>query len=70
MNNMNPWVIAAFVEYDQERIRQAMKQIRLEEEALLVGRAEEKTTRARVRSSRLLRWIAPTVVKSMFCVGK
>ena len=69
MNNMNPWVIAAFVEYDQERIRQAMKQIRLEE-ALLVGRAEEKTTRARVRSSRLLRWIAPTVVKSMFCVGK
>lgn len=69
MNNMNPWVIAAFVEYDQERIRQAMKQIRLEE-ALLVGRPEEKTTRARVRSSRLLMWIAPTVVKSMFCVGK
>ena len=69
MNNMNPWVIAAFVEYDQERIRQAMKQIRLEE-ALLVGRAEEKTTRARVRSSRLLMWIAPTVVKSMFCAGK
>jgi hypothetical protein len=70
MNNMNPWVIEALVEYDQERIRQAMKQIRLEEETLQASRTEEKTTKARVNRSRLLMWIAPTFVKSMFCTGK
>jgi hypothetical protein len=70
MNNMNPWVIAALVEYDQERIRQAMKQIRLEEEALQAGRTEEKTAKARLNRSRLLMWIAPWFVKSIFCAGK
>ena len=70
MNNMNPWVIAALVEYDQERIRKEMKQIRMEEEALQAGRPEEKTIKARVRSPRLLMWIVPLFVKGVFCPGK
>lgn len=70
MNNMNPWVIAALVEYDQERIRQVMKQIRLEEEALRARHTEEKTMKTRLNRSRLLMWIAPIFVKGMFCAGK
>jgi len=70
MNNMNPWVIAALVQYDQERIRQEVKQVRLEEEALQAGRTKERITSARFNPSRLLMWIAPTFVKSMLCAGK
>lgn len=70
MNNMNPWIVEALVEYEKERIRRDMKQIRLEEEAMQAGRAEEKTTDARLYRPRLLMRIVPTFVKSMFCVGR
>ena len=70
MNNMNPWIVEALVEYERDRIRRDMKQIRLEEEAMRAGRTEEKTTKARFNRSRLLMWIAPTFVKWIFCAGK
>lgn len=70
MNNMNPWIIAALVEYDRERIRRDMKQIRLEEEAIRAGRTEEKTTEARLYRPRLLVLIVTTFVKSMFSVSR
>jgi hypothetical protein len=63
MNNMNPWIIQALVEYDSERFRRNMEQIRLEEEAMQAGRTEEKTTKARVYRSRLLTLIVSTFVK-------
>lgn len=63
MNNMNPWVIAALVKYDQERIRETMKQIRLEEEAMQAGRAEEKITKARFDRLRLSMWIGGILVQ-------
>ena len=67
MNNiLHPWLIAALVEYDKERIRRDMKQIGLEEEALQAGYPEEKTTEARLYRPHLLVQIALTVVKSMF----
>ena len=59
----NPWIVAALVEYDRERIRHDIKQIRLEEEAMQAGRTEEKTTKARVYRSRLLTLIVSTFVK-------
>jgi hypothetical protein len=61
--NMNPWIIEALVEYERDRIRRDMKQIRLEQEAMLAGRTEEKTTEARFYRPRLL---VPTFVKRMF----
>jgi hypothetical protein len=63
MNNMNPWIIQALVEYDSERFRRNMEQIRLEEEAMQAGRTEEKTTKARAYRSRLLTLIVSTFVK-------
>ena len=51
--NMNPWLIQSLVEYERERIRQDMKQIRLEEEAIQAGCTEEQTTKARLYRPRL-----------------
>jgi len=52
--NMNPLIVERMAEYERDRIRQDMKQIRLEEEALRAGRKEEKITKARINLSRLL----------------
>lgn len=67
--NMNPWFLERMVEYERDRIRRDMKQIRLEEEAMRARRTEEKTTKARFNRPRLLMQIVPTFVKWMFCVG-
>jgi hypothetical protein len=40
--NMNPWITDALIEYERDRIRRDMKQIRLEEEAMRARRTEEK----------------------------
>ena len=61
--NMNPWIIEALVEYERDRIRRDMKQIRLEQEAMLAGRTEVKTTKARLYGPRLLMQIVSTLVK-------
>ena len=45
--NMNPWITERMAEYQRDRIRSDMKQIRLEEEAMHAGRTEEKITEAR-----------------------
>ena len=45
--NMNPWITERMAEYQRDRIRSDMKQIRLEEEAMQAGRTEEKITEAR-----------------------
>jgi hypothetical protein len=68
--NMNPWMIETHVEYERDRIRRDMKQIRLEKEAIQAGRTEEKTTTAHLYRPRLLMWIAPTFAKWIFCVGR
>ena len=68
--SMNPWIIEALVEYERDRIRRDMKQIRLEKEAIQTGRTEEKTTTAHLYRPRLLMWIAPTFAKWIFCVGR
>jgi hypothetical protein len=67
---MNPWIMEALVEYERDRIRRDMKQIRLEIEAIQAGRTEEKTTTAHLYRPRLLMWIVPTLVKRMFCVDR
>ena len=61
--NMHPWIIERMAEYERDRIRRDMKQIRLEEEAMRAGRAEEKTTQARLYRPRLLMRIVCTLVK-------
>lgn len=63
MNNMNPWIVEALVEYERDRIRRDMKQIRLEEEAMQAGRAEEKLTKARFYRPRLLMLIGRMLAK-------
>ena len=63
MNNMNPWIVEALVEYDRERIRRDMKQIRLEEEAMRAGHTEEKITKARFFRPRLLMLIVCILAK-------
>jgi hypothetical protein len=68
--NMNPLMIEAFVEYERDRIQRDLKQIRLEQEAMLAGRTEEKTTKARLYRPRPLMRIVPTFVKWLFCVGR
>ena len=68
--NMNPWYLERMVEYEQDRIRRDMKQIRLEEAATQGGRTEEKTTKARLNRPRLLLWIVPNFVKWKFCVDR
>jgi hypothetical protein len=40
MNNMNPWIVQALVEYDRERVRHHMEQIHLEE-VIQAGRLVE-----------------------------
>ena len=68
--NQNPWFVERMVEYDQDRVRRDMKQIRLEEEALKAGRRmEEKTIKAPVHRPRLVlrvlmntvRWLVSAV---------
>jgi hypothetical protein len=61
--NSNPWIVDALIEYERDRIRRDMKQIRLEEEALQAGRTEEKTTKARLYRPLLLMRIMSTLVK-------
>jgi hypothetical protein len=61
--NMNPWILETLVEYERDRIRRDMKQIRLEEEVMRAGRTEEKTTKARLYRPRLLMRIVSTLVK-------
>ena len=61
--NMNPWIIEALVEYERDRIRRDMKQIRLEQEAMRAGRTEVKTTKARLYRPLLLMQIVSTLVK-------
>lgn len=68
--NMNPWIMERMAEYETDRIRRDMKQIRLEEEAMQAGRIEEKTTKTRLYRLRLVMRIVPTLVQGMFCVGK
>jgi hypothetical protein len=68
--NMNPLILERMAEYERDRIRRDMKQIRLEEEAMQAGRTEEKTTKARVYRSRLLTLIVSTLVKWMVSVGR
>jgi hypothetical protein len=68
--NMNPWYLERMAEYERDRIRRDMKQIRLEEEAIQAGRAKEKTTKARLYRPRLLMRIVPSFVKWMFSVGR
>ena len=61
--NMNPWIIEALVEYERDRIRRDMKQIRLEQEAMLAGRTEEKTTKAPLYRPPLLMRFVSTLVR-------
>ena len=68
--NMNPWFLERMAEYERDRIRRDMKQIRLEEEAMRAGRTEEKTTKARLYRPRLLMQIVPIFVKWIFSVGR
>ena len=60
---MNPWYVERMAEYQTDRIRRDMKQIRLEEEAMQARRTEEKTTQAYLYRSRLLMRIVCTLVK-------
>ena len=68
--NMNPWIMERMAEYERDRIRRDMKQIRLEEEAIQASRKEEKTAEARLDRPRLFLRIVPTFIKAMFCVGR
>ena len=68
--NMNPWYLERMVEYERERIRRDMQQIRLEEEAIRASRIEEKRKKAPIYRHRLLMWIVPTFIKWKFCVGR
>jgi hypothetical protein len=68
--NTNPWFLERMAEYERDRIRRDMKQIRLEEEAMRARRPEEKTTKARLYRPRLLMQSIPIFVKWMFSVGR
>ena len=68
--NMNPWYLERMVEYERDRIRRDMKQIRLEEEAIQASRIVEKRRKAPIDRPRLLMWIVPTFIKWKFCAGR
>ena len=68
--NMNPWYLERMVEYEQDRIRRDMKQIRLEEEAIQASRIVEKRKKAPIYRHRLLMWIVPTFIKWKFCADR
>ncbi|HEX6035755.1 MAG TPA: hypothetical protein VFY83_15040 [Anaerolineales bacterium] len=70
--NMNPWYLERTLEYERERIRRDMKQIRLEEEAIQAqaSHIEEKRKKAPIYGPRLLMWIVPTLIKLKFCVDR
>ena len=61
--NTNPWILERMAEYERDRIRRDMKQIRLEEEAIQAGRTEEKITKARFYRPRLLMLIVCILAK-------
>jgi hypothetical protein len=67
--NMNPWYLERMAEYERDRIRHDMKQIRLEE-AVQAGRTQGKTTKARLYRPRLLMWIVSTLLQWTFCLGR
>ena len=70
--NMNPWFLEGMTQYETDRIRRDLKQIRLEEEAVQVQarRAEEKTIKARLYRPGLLMQIVPIFVEWMFSRGR
>jgi hypothetical protein len=68
--NQNPWYLERMGEYERDRIRDEMKQIRLEEEAMKAGHIEENKTTAHVYHPRLLTRIVPIFVKWMVSIGR
>lgn len=68
--NMNPWYLERMAEYERDRIRHDMKQIRLEEAAVQAGRTQGKTTKARLYRPRLLMRIVSTIVQWIFYLGR
>ena len=68
--NMNPWFLERMVDYEQNRIQNDIKQIRLEKEARQANCTEVNMTKARSYRPRLLMRIVPIFVKWMFCVGR
>ena len=45
--NMNPWIVERLVEYEKDRIRRDIEQIRLEQEAMRAGCTGEEATKSR-----------------------
>jgi hypothetical protein len=68
--NMNPWFLEGMAQFETDRIRRDLKQIRLEEEAMQARRAEEKTIKARLYRPGLLMQIVPIFVEWMFSRGR
>lgn len=61
--NINPWFLECIAEYESDRIRPGMNQIRLEEEMMRAGRTDEKTAKARLYGSCWLMLIVYALVK-------
>ena len=67
---MNPWFLEIMVEYERDRMRRDLKQIRLEKEAMRARRTEEKTMKASLDRPHLIMRIMPSFIKGLFCVGR
>jgi hypothetical protein len=64
MNN-NPWIVDAMADYERDRIRRELKQIRLEEKALKASQIEAKTSKARGYRPGVLMRIVIATIKSL-----
>ena len=65
MNN-NPWIVEAMADYERDRIRRELKQIRLEEKAVkATQQIEAKTNKARVYRPGVFVRIVLATIKSL-----
>jgi hypothetical protein len=64
MNN-NPWLVDGLADYERDRIRGELKQIRLAEKALKATQMEAKTNKAPVYRPGVLMRIVLATIKSL-----
>lgn len=64
MNN-NPWIVESMAEYERDRIRHELKQIRLEEKARKASQVEAKTSKARAYRPGVFMRVVIATIKSL-----
>lgn len=64
MNN-NPWLVDGLADYERDRIRHELKEIRLAEKAMKATQVEAKTSKAHVYRPGVFMRIVLAMIKSL-----